>query len=203
MTPRPITLRPDLDLIAHLVPGSSRVLDLGCGDGALLHHLMAEHDCTGTGVEIDPEKVLAAIAAGVPVMELDLDADLQLFAAASYDTVVLSRTIQTIRRPELVLREMARIGSRLIVSAPNFGLLQHRLMLLSGRMPMSRELPYSWYDTPNLRFTTLVDLEDLFAKLGLVIDQRINLSVAGEPVGKGFRAANLRAGAAVYVLSQG
>lgn len=203
MTPRPITLRPDLDLIAHLVPGSSRVLDLGCGDGALLHHLMAEHGCTGTGVEIDPEKVLAAIAAGVPVMELDLDADLQLFAAASYDTVVLSRTIQTIRRPELVLREMARIGSRLIVSAPNFGLLQHRLMLLSGRMPMSRELPYSWYDTPNLRFTTLVDLEDLFAKLGLVIDQRINLSIAGEPVGKGFRAANLRAGAAVYVLSQG
>lgn len=203
MTPRPMNLRPDLDLIAHLVPGSSRVLDLGCGDGALLHHLMAEHGCTGTGVEIDPDKVLAAIVAGVPVMELDLDADLTLFAAASYDTVVLSRTIQTIRRPERVLREMARIGSRLIVSAPNFGLLQHRLMLLSGRMPMSRELPYSWYDTPNLRFTTLVDLEDLFAKLGLVIDQRINLSVAGEPVGKGFRAANLRAGAAVYVLSQG
>lgn len=198
-----MSLRPDLDLIAHLVPGSSRVLDLGCGDGALLHHLMAEHGCTGTGVEIDPEKVLVAIRAGVPVMELDLDADLTLFAAASYDTVVLSRTIQTIRRPERVLREMARIGTRLIVSAPNFGLLQHRLMLLSGRMPMSRELPYSWYDTPNLRFTTLVDLEDLFAKLGLVIDQRINLSVAGEPVGKGFRAANLRAGAAVYVLSQG
>lgn len=190
-------------VIAGLVPQGSHVLDLGCGDGALLHHLMAEHGCTGTGVEIDPEKVLAAIGGGVPVMELDLDADLTLFAAASYDTVVLSRTIQTIRRPERVLREMARIGSRLIVSAPNFGLLQHRLMLLSGRMPMSRELPYSWYDTPNLRFTTLVDLEDLFAKLGLVIDQRINLSVAGEPVGKGFRAANLRAGAAVYVLSQG
>lgn len=198
-----MSLRPDLDVIAHLVPEASRILDLGCGTGSLLQHLMDEHGCTGTGVEIDPDKVLAAVASGVPVMELDLDADLGLFAAASYDTVVLSRTIQTIRRPELVLREMARIGSRLIVSAPNFGLLQHRLMLLSGRMPMSRELPYSWYDTPNLRFTTLVDLEDLFAKLGLVIDQRINLSIAGEPVGKGFRAANLRAGAAVYVLSQG
>ena len=198
-----MTLRPDLDLIAHLVPGASRVLDLGCGDGALLRHLITEHGCTGTGVEIDPDKVLTAIGSGVPVMELDLDADLGLFAAASYDTVVLSRTIQTIRRPEVVLREMARIGRRLIVSAPNFGLLQHRLMLLRGRMPISRELPYSWYDTPNLRFTTLVDLEDLFAKLGLVIDQRINLSIAGEPVGKGFRAANLRAGAAVYVLSQG
>lgn len=197
-----MTLRPDLDLIAHLVPGSSRVLDLGCGDGNLLQHLIADHDCTGTGVDTDPEKVLAAIIAGVPVLELDLDSDLSVFATASFDVVVLSRTIQTIRRPEFVLKEMARIAERLIVSVPNFGLLQHRLMLLRGHMPMSRELPYSWYDTPNLRFTTLVDLEDLFAKLGLVIDQRINLSLSGEPLGKGFRAANLRAGAAVYVLSQ-
>ncbi len=197
-----MTLRPDLNLIAHLIPGSSRVLDLGCGDGALLQHLIADHDCSGTGVEIDPEKVLAAIIAGVPVVELDLDADLAMFASGSYDVVVLSRTIQTIRHPELVLQEMARIGERLIVSVPNFGLLQHRLMLLRGHMPMSRELPYSWYDTPNLRFTTLVDLEDLFAKLGLLIDQRINLSLKGEPLGGRFRAANLRAGAAVYVLTQ-
>ena len=134
-------------------------------------------------------------------MELDVDADLSLFATGSYDTVVLSRTIQTLRLPDEVLTQMARIAGRLIVSVPNFGLLQHRLMLLRGRMPMSRELPYSWYDTPNLRFTTLVDLEDLFATLGLVIEQRINLSLTGEPLGKGFRAANLRAGAAVYVLS--
>ncbi|MFT3832302.1 MAG: methionine biosynthesis protein MetW [Micropruina sp.] len=198
-----MNLRPDLNLIAHLVPDATRVLDLGCGDGSLLNHLITEHGCTGTGVEIDPDKVLAAISSGVPVMELDLDADLGLFAAASYDTVVLSRTIQTIRRPEVVLREMIRIAGRLIVSVPNFGLLQHRLMLLRGRMPMSRELPYSWYDTPNLRFTTLVDLEDLFARLGLEIEQRINLSLAGEPLGKRLRAANLRAGAAVYVLGRG
>lgn len=198
-----MNLRPDLNLIAHLVPDATRVLDLGCGDGSLLNHLITEHGCTGTGVEIDPDKVLAAISSGVPVMELDLDADLGLFAAASYDTVVLSRTIQTIRRPEVVLREMIRIAGRLIVSVPNFGLLQHRLMLLRGRMPMSRELPYSWYDTPNLRFTTLVDLEDLFARLGLEIEQRINLSLAGEPLGNRLRAANLRAGAAVYVLGRG
>ncbi len=198
-----MTLRPDLDVIAHLVPEASRVLDLGCGTGSLLRHLMDEHGCTGTGVEIDPDKVLAAIGSGVPVTELDLDADLGLFAAESYDTVVLSRTIQTIRRPEVVLREMARISGRLIVSVPNFGLLEHRLMLLRGRMPMSRELPYSWYDTPNLRFTTLVDLEDLFARLGLEIETRINLSSTGEPLGKHLRAANLRAGAAVYVLGRG
>ena len=164
--------------------------------------MIADHDCSGTGVEIDPGKVLSAIVAGVPVVELDLDADLAMFTSDSYDVVVLSRTIQTLRHPELVLQQMARIGSRLIVSVPNFGLLQHRLMLLRGHMPMSRELPYSWYDTPNLRFTTLVDLEDLFAKLSLVIDQRINLSLKGEPLGGRFRAANLRAGAAVYVLSQ-
>lgn len=196
-----MTLRADLNLIAQQIPHASRVLDLGCGDGSLLQHLINDHDCTGTGVEIDPEKVLAAIASGVPVMELDVDADLSLFATGSYDTVVLSRTIQTLRLPDEVLTQMARIAGRLIVSVPNFGLLQHRLMLLRGRMPMSRELPYSWYDTPNLRFTTLVDLEDLFATLGLVIEQRINLSLTGEPLGKGFRAANLRAGAAVYVLS--
>lgn len=197
-----MTLRTDLNLIAHLVPGDSRVLDLGCGDGALLQHLIADHGCSGTGVEIDPDQVLTAILTGVPVMELDLDSDLPMFADGSFDYVVLSRTIQTIRRPAVVLQEMARIAPRLIVSVPNFGLLQHRLRLLRGRMPMSRQLPYSWYDTPNLRFTTLVDLEDLFAQLGLVIDQRINLSLAGEPLGKGFRAANLRAGAAVYQLSQ-
>ena len=198
-----MSLRPDLDLIAHLVPGDTRVLDLGCGEGVLLAHLIAEHGCAGTGVEIDPDKVLAAIGAGVPVMELDLDSDLGLFASASYDTVVLSRTVQTLLRPKVVLREMTRIGSRLIVSVPNFGLLQHRLMLLRGRMPMSKELPHYWYETPNLRFTTLVEVEQLFAELGLVIEQRINLSLAGEPLGKRFRAANLRAGAAVYVLTQG
>ena len=195
-----MTLRPDLDVIAHLVPEASRVLDLGCGTGSLLRHLMDEHSCTGTGVEIDPDKVLAAIASGVPVMELDLDADLGLFAAASYDTVVLSRTIQTIRRPEVVLREMTRIGRRLIVSVPNFGLLQHRLMLLRGRMPISRELPYSWYDTPNLRFTTLLELEELFARLGLKVEQRIPLSPTGEPLKVTGSLANLAAGAAVYVL---
>ena len=193
-------LRLDLALVADQIFDGSRVLDLGCGEGVLLEHLMATRGCRGTGVEIDADAVLVAIRRGVPVIERDIDVALADIADDSYDTVVLSRTIQTLRLPDEVLTQMARIAGRLIVSVPNFGLLQHRLMLLRGRMPMSRELPYSWYDTPNLRFTTLVDLEDLFAKLGLVIVQRINLSLTGEPLGKGFRAANLRAGAAVYEL---
>jgi methionine biosynthesis protein MetW len=195
-----MTLRPDLALVAELIPQGSRVLDLGCGSGELLAELMAEAGCRGTGVEIDPPSVLAAIAAGVPVVELDLDSELHEFADRSYDVVVLSRTVQTLHRPVDVLQHMGRIGERLIVSVPNFGYWRHRLRLLRGRMPMSREIPHAWYDTPNLRHTTLVELEQLFDKLGLVVEQRIVLSPTGVPAPSGDRFANLVAGSAVYVL---
>jgi methionine biosynthesis protein MetW len=196
-----MTLRPDLALVADLIPDGSRVLDLGCGGGALLHHLCLERGCTGIGVEIDAGAVLEAIRAGVSVIELDIDRQLDAFATRSFDVVVLSRTLQTIRRPEEVLQEISRIGDRLIVSVPNFGWWGHRLRLVGGRMPMSKELPYAWYNTPNLRFTTLADLEDLFAGLDLTVERRITLTVKGEPLKVADRAANLMAGAAVYVLS--
>lgn len=195
-----MTLRKDLALVASLIPSGSRVLDLGCGSGQLLFHLMREQGCRGTGVEIDPDSVLAAIRLGVPIIELDLDHQLDDFADDSYDVVVLSRTIQTIRRPQEVLRHMGRIGRRLIVSVPNFGWYGHRLRLLRGRMPMSRELPYEWYNTPNLRHTTLVDLQLLFDELGFVVEQRITLTPGGDPLRASDRLANLLAGAAVYVL---
>ncbi|MEE9965409.1 MAG: methionine biosynthesis protein MetW [Propionicimonas sp.] len=195
-----MTLRPELALLADLIPDASRVLDLGCGSGTLLAHLIAEADCRGTGVEIDPGAVLAAIGRGVPVVELDIDTQLDDFADDSYDVVVLSRTIQTIRRPREVLQQMARIGDTLIVSVPNFGQLGNRLRLLHGRMPMSRDLPHAWYDTPNLRFTTLVDLENLFATVGLRTERRIVLNSAGRPARSGQHLANLFGAAAVYVL---
>lgn len=148
--------RPDLELIARMIPEKSRVLDLGCGDGRLLRMLM-DKGCTGTGVEIDPAQVLTAIRAGVNVIDLDLDSQLSEFTDDSYDVVVLSRTLQAVRRPKEVLREIARIAVHSVVSMPNFAHWRNRLRLLSGRMPMSKDLPFDWFDTPNLHFTTLAD----------------------------------------------
>ena len=195
-----MTLRKDLALVADLIPESSRVLDLGCGSGNLLFHLMRDRHCRGTGVEIDADMVLAAIRIGVPVIELDIDRELDGFADSSYDVVVLSRTIQTVRYPDRVLRHMARIADRLIVSVPNFGWYRHRLQLLSGRLPMGKDLPYSWYNSPNVRYTTLHDLQLLFDKVGLVVERTIPLNVSGDPLRLPARSGNLLASSAVYVL---
>ncbi len=192
-------LRPDLVHVAELVPPGSRVLDLGCGPGTLLRHLIDDRGCSGTGVEHDPDMLLAAIAAGVPVLDLDLDIDLGEFSDRSYDIAILSRTLQTVQRPSDVLTQMARISDRLVVSMPNFGLWRHRLRLLSGHMPQSRELPFAWYDTPNLHHATLVDLERYFTGLGLGVEQRVPLTEAGRRL-RTERGINLVAGAAIYLL---
>ncbi len=191
-------LRADLALIAGLIEPGSRVLDLGCGSGMLLRHLMDHQHCTGTGVEIDPDAVLVAIRQGVPVVELDMDRQLGEFCDRSYDVVVLSKTLQALRRPRQVLTEMSRIASRLVLSMPNFGHWRNRVRLLRGRMPMSKEMPYPWYDTPNLHHATLTDLEHLFRIVRLQVERRIPLDVNGRLIRD--RAAGLRAGSVVYVL---
>lgn len=191
--------RPDLAMIASLIPEGSRVLDLGCGHGDLMA-MLQQKGCTGTGVDVDPERVLACLRRGVDVIELDLDTQLGEFADDSYDFVVLSRTLQTVHRPRAVLTEMGRIALHSVVSMPNFAFWRNRLRLLRGRMPMSKDLPYEWYDTPNLHHTSLPDLEPLFAKLGMVVERRIPLDADGHPHRLGNLAANLVASSSLYLL---
>lgn len=196
-------MRPDLEVVASLVDRGSRVLDLGCGDGQLLAYLFRELGCRGTGVDVDPPAVLAAIRRGVPVIELDLDRGLSEFADGTYDVVVVSQTLQAMRHPDAVLRDISRISGRGIVSVPNFGLWRHRAhLMLRGRMPMSAELPNPWWSTPNIHVSTLADLEALFETLDFDVRRRVLLDASGTAT-EGLRArgpANLMASGAVYLV---
>lgn len=195
-------LRADLALVAELVPDHSRVLDLGCGSGRLLKQLIDHKSCSGTGVEKNPKMVLQAIHRGVPLIELDLDTQLGEFSDDSYDIVVLSKTLQAVLKPEEVLKQMARIAPKMVVSMPNFGFWRHRINLLTGHMPRSRDLPYQWYDTPNLHHATLVDLEVFFKANQLKVEKRVPLDALGRKAPSRGWFANLMAGSAIYVLSR-
>lgn len=170
------TLRPDLARIARWVQPRARVLDLGCGDGKLLAHLSAEKSCTGIGVEINDERVIACVNRGVHVIQQNLEDGLALFQDGQFDTVVLSQTLQAVLRTERILLEMARVGKECIVSFPNFGHWSHILALSKGRMPVTGQMPYQWYDTPNIHLCTLNDFEDLVGHLGLRILERATFS---------------------------
>ncbi|MEI6545671.1 MAG: methionine biosynthesis protein MetW [Burkholderiales bacterium] len=174
-------LRPDLAAIADWIAPGSRVLDLGCGDGALLDHLQHAKGCSGYGVEIDDAQVLACAHRGVDVIQQNIEAGLDMFAGSRFDVVVLSMAIQATQHTERVLREMSQVGLEGIVSFPNFGHWAHAVSILRGRMPMSREMPYQWYDTPNLHLSTLLDFEDLLDKLGLVVT-RHGYMANGQPI---------------------
>ena len=161
--------RKDMELIADLVPPGSRVLDLGCGNGELLAHLRDAKQCSGYGVEIDDGNVLACERRGVNVIQLNLEDGLALFEDQSFDVVLQLDTLQHLRNTETMLRETARVGRIGIVSFPNFAHWPNRLHVASGRMPVTRVLPYQWYDTPNIRVGTYADFEVLARKDGLRI----------------------------------
>jgi methionine biosynthesis protein MetW len=167
MSPAHSPLRPDLKLIADWIPAGSNVLDLGCGDGALLDYLQREKQCTGYGVEIEDASLLACTKRGVDVIQANIEAGLGMFFKGQFDVVVLSMAIQATQQTEKVLREMSSVGRVGIVSFPNFGHWYHVWSIAKGRMPVSKEMPYSWYDTPNLHLATRADFEDLLAKLKL------------------------------------
>ena len=160
-----VNLRDDLQLIYDWIPANSRVLDLGCGNGELLSALVQYKNCSGYGVEIDTEGVLASIARGINVIQADLEQGLQDFEDNSFDIIVLSQTIQAMQNTENILRDLTRVAKQAIVSFPNFGYWQNRLQIgLLGHMPVSERMPYQWYNTPNIHWCTLQDFDQLCAK---------------------------------------
>jgi len=187
-----------MDTLARLVPEGSRVLDLGCGDGAMLAHLQQTRGCTGYGIEIADANVLACVQRGVNVIQLNLDEGLAMFDDASFDVVLQIDTLQHLRNAEVMLRETVRVGRIGIVAFPNFAHWPNRLSVLRGRMPVTRRLPYQWYDTPNIRVGTHADLALLARRSGLKV-----LDSFGIQDGHTVRfCPNLLAGTSVYTLSR-
>ncbi len=198
-TPTPQeTLRADLGIIAHHVARGSRVLDVGCGDGALMAALRDERGVDARGLEIDPGNVAAAVGRGLSVIQGDADVDLRGYPDASFDYAILSQTLQTARAPDLVLDHLLRIGRRAFVSFPNFAHWRVRLSLLwGGRMPVTRQLPESWYDTPNIHHVTIDDFRAFLRQRGVIVEGAWFLSGDKQTTSA---AANLLAEHAVFLL---
>ena len=173
------TQRYDYQLIASWIPQGSRVLDLGCGDGVLLAGLAATNGASGYGVEIDDANVLASVKNGVNVLQADLESGLSTFGDATFDFVILSQTLQAMHDCERVLNEMLRVGREGIVTFPNFGYWRNRLQVMSGHMPMSSNLPYAWFDTPNIHLCTMDDFENFCRDHGVRIRERIVITNGG------------------------
>jgi len=200
-------MRLDLLAIERWIAPRSRVLDLGCGDGVLLQRL--RHSCAvrGLGVEIDAENITRCVAAGLSVIEQDIDQGLGNFSDQSFDTVLLTQTLQAVRRPDYVLQEMLRVGKECIITFPNFGHWRARLSLLfQGKMPVSKFMPYHWYDTPNIHFCTVDDFEALCRAQGIrILRRHFEADVEGgaswlSPLGKLW--PNLFASQAVYHVTR-
>ena len=188
-----------MQALADLVPRGSRVLDLGCGNGALLSWLQTHRGCTGYGVEIDDANVLACVQRGVSVIQLNLEQGLSMFEDQSFDVVLQIDTLQHLRNAETMLRETARVGRMGVVAFPNFAHWPNRLSVLRGHMPVTRALPYQWYDTPNIRVSTFADFDVLAQRNGLRVTQRFGLQ-EGRRID---RLPNLMASVAVFQFERG
>ena len=193
-----MSMTAEMALIADLVPAGARVLDLGCGNGELLAHLQRDKACTGYGVEIADANVLACARRGVNVIQLNLEEGLALFDDHSFDVVLQLQTLQHLRNTERMLRETARVGRIGIISFPNFAHWPNRLSVLRGRMPVTRTLPYEWYDTPNIRVGTFADFEVLARRNGLNILDSFGIN-RGHAV---RRWPNLRASVSVFKIER-
>jgi len=192
------TLRPDLAFIAHWVKPGAHVLDVGCGDGVMLDYLQSDRQCSGYGIEIDDTQLLACAQRGVNVIQQDMENGLSIFGNNTFDTVLCLSSLQMMKHVEGLLRDIARVGNEAIVSFPNFGYWPHRTALLRGRMPVSKALPYQWYDTPNVRCATIYDFADLADDVGLDVLECVSLH-EGRPV---RWLPNLRGSLAVFRLKK-
>jgi methionine biosynthesis protein MetW len=172
-TPASLSARSDFLAIARWIRTNSRVLDLGCGDGSLLRYLQEARGVNGYGVEIDDTKVLACVKNRVNVLQNNLESGLSEFESGSFDYVILSQTLQAVRHTERIIRDMLRVGREAIVTFPNFGYWRHRRQVLLGRMPVSGDLPYEWYDTPNIHLFTIRDFEAFCASHHVRILERL------------------------------
>lgn len=191
--------RADFAAIAQWVKPGARVLDLGCGDGALFNYLLRERHISGYGVEIDDANVLACVQNGVNVIQRNLERGLADFDDRSFDYVILSQTLQAMKNGERLIREMLRVGLEGIVTFPNFGYWRNRLQVLSGHMPVSDSLPYQWFDTPNIHLCTINDFERFCAERRIRILER-NVLTNGKPV-RSF--PNLLGALAIYQFGAG
>ena len=205
-TPARDRLRRDLRVIADMIEPSARVLDIGCGDGALLAYLAREKGVDARGVELSQSGVNACVTQGLSVIQGDADSDLDAYPAGAFDVVVLSQTLQATRQPRRVLETLMRIGKRAIVSFPNFGFWRIRLgFALVGRMPLTPLLDHAWYDTPNIHLCTIRDFVALCDELGVRIEKSVTLDRHGRPFALDPRGAlaNLLAEQGVFVLTRG
>ena len=196
-------LRPDLKLIADLVGHGSRVLDVGCDDGALLDYLVRDKGADGRGIEISQRGVNDCVAKGLFVIQGDADNDLAEYPDQSFDYVILSRTLQAVHRPQLVLSELLRIGKHAVVTIPNFGQWKVRMnLLMRGRMPVTKALDKTWYNTDNIHFCTILDLFDLVDDLGFKVREFVPHKANGTRLNMGPTRANWHADQGLFLLEK-
>lgn len=199
-------LRPDLAAIAEMIPAGTRVLDVACGDGALLEHLVTTKGVDGRGIELLQQNVNACVARGLPVMQGDADTDLGEYPSAAFDIAILSQSIQETRSPRDVLGHLLRIGQRTVISFPNFGHWRVRLsLMIEGRMPRTRALGYQWYDTPNIHLCTISDFVGLARMSGATIERALALDESGRTRDMHPEAwgPNILANGAIFLLRRG